>query len=661
MQKGFKLKFNSFGNNYYIRAAKPYCNLNKLFTLFLLLCSGLAANAQVRGFGNIDTADLKLTTCDFEKDANAMVLFDRAKVNFSLTGTLVMERHRRIKILNDKGKEQGNIRLEYDNIYGVEHIYNVEAQTINLENNKIVITKIDPKLFYFRHTDSRKDELVFSFPNVKAGSVIEFRYGFVRNIAANFPAWYFQGDIPSRYSEFDAYFDPRLKFTAATKISRPFAKDTTALYGHIWVVKDIRSAKAEPFMRAQGDALESISLSLNEVEGVNGKTTHINDTWETTGRNLTNEKDYYKQFEQHLGDEDDLIKQTAALKTNDEKIALLYNKVKATMSWNGYEHWASKDGIKSAWKKRSGNSAEINAILYHLLKRAGVRAYPMLVSTRENGLLRPDFVDIFQINSLVTYVPVDSNKYYVLDATSKFETYNQIPFNLLNSYGLYLDKEKDKYDMVFLKTNEPSKELIVISGDIGTDAKMHGSADIISYGYNRTGKLAILKSLEEKKYEEFLTEKDNNLKLINLKSENLEVDTLPLKQNFDFTYDLNNTDNYLLFSPNIFTTLHINPFLSEERTSTIDFGYTNSHVIIGTYKIPSGYQVESLPKDANMVIADKSIRFKRILAQQDGNIQLKYEITINRTKFLISEYPDLHEFYKKMYDLLNEQIVLKKG
>ena len=140
----------------------------------------------------------------------------------------------------------------------------------------------------------------------------------------------------------------------------------------------------------------------------------------------------------------------------------------------------------------------------------------------------------------------------------------------------------------------------------------------------------------------------------------MEVDTLPLKQSFNFTYDLNNTDNYLLFSPNIFTTLHTNPFLGEGRTSAIDFGYTNSHVIVGTYKIPPGYKVESLPKDANMIIADKSIRFKRILAQDDESIQLKYEIFINRTKFSVSEYPDLHEFYKKMYDLLNEQIVLKK-
>ncbi|MBV8390339.1 MAG: DUF3857 domain-containing protein [Mucilaginibacter sp.] len=634
--------------------------MNKLFTLLLLLCQVSVAGAQVRGFGNIDTADLKLTSCEFEKDANAMVLFDRAKVNFSLSGTLVMERHKRIKIFNDKGKEQGNIKIEYDNVYGVEHIYNVEAQTINLENNKIVITKIDPKLFYFQHTDNRRDELVFSFPNVKAGSVIEFRYGFVRNISLNFPAWYFQSEIPSRYSEFDAYFDPKLKFSAATKTSKPFARDTAVPFGHIWVVKDISSAKEESFMRAKGDALESVALSLNEVEGFNGKTVHLYDTWEATGRKLANEKDYSKMFDQHLGDEDDLIKQAAILKTDDEKIAFLYNKVKTTMSWNGYEHWASKDGIKSAWKKKSGNSAEINAILYHLLKKSGVKAYPMIVSTRDNGLLQPDFVDIFQINNLVTYVPVDSAKYYVLDATSKFETYNQIPFNLLNSYGLCLDKEKDKYDMVFLKTSAPSKEVIIVTGDIGADAKMQGSANIVSYGYNRTGKLEVLKTVDEKKYEEFLTEKDNNLKLSNLKSENMEVDTLPLKQSFDFTYELNNTDNYLLFSPNIFTTLHINPFLSEERTSTIDFGYTNSHVIIGTYKIPQGYKVESLPKNANMIIADKSIRFKRMLGLEGDSIQLKYEISISRTKFLRSEYPDLHEFYKKMYDLLNEQIVLKK-
>lgn len=636
--------------------------MNKPLTfLLLLLCSVCVAKAQVRGFGNIDTADLKLTCCEFERDANAMVLFDRAKVTFSVFGALNLERHKRIKIFNEKGIEYGNLKIQYDNMYGIERVYQIEAQTINFENGKIVTSKIDPKLMYAEHTDKNKDAIVLTFPNVKPGSVIEYRYSLIRSLASNLPPWYFQTDIPTRYSEFNIVFPSGFRFNALTRLSKPLLKDTLIVGGHVWASSNLPSSREEAYMRAPGDALDNVSLLLTSVHSMDGGLIKLDDTWATIGKKLANEKNYYKELDQHLGGEDTLIKQAAALKREDEKIAFLYSKVKTTMSWNGYENWGSKNGIKNAWKKRIGNSAEINAVLYHLLKVSGIKAYPLLVSTRENGLLEPDFVDIFQINNLVTYVVVDSTKYYVIDVTDHYNTYTQIPFNLLNSYGLRLNKEAGKYDMVFLEAKRPSKEMVVINGEIGPDAKIHGTADIVSCGYDRTIKLAIFKTTDIKKYEEFLTENDNNLKLSNLKSENLEVDTLPLKQNFDFTYDLNNTDNYILFSPNIFTTLHKNPFLSEVRSSDIDFGYTNDHVIFGVYKMPPGYKIESLPKDANMTVANKGILFKRTLGLVDGYIQLKYQISVKRSQFLKSEYADLHEFYKKMYNFLNEQIVLKKG
>ncbi len=128
----------------------------------------------------------------------------------------------------------------------------------------------------------------------------------------------------------------------------------------------------------------------------------------------------------------------------------------------------------------------------------------MLVSTRENGLLEPDFVDLFQLNGLVAYVPIDSARYYILDATNHFYTYNQIPYNLLNSYGLCLDKEKGKYDMLFIETREPSKEITFINGEIGPDAKMKATGEISSYGYNRTANIELYKTKGEEKYKEYL-------------------------------------------------------------------------------------------------------------------------------------------------------------
>ncbi|MBS1532072.1 MAG: hypothetical protein JSU01_17355 [Bacteroidetes bacterium] len=56
--------------------------MKRLLTLITLLSIVSAAKAQLRPFGNIDTADLKSTSCDFEKDAHAEVLFGSKYLDF---------------------------------------------------------------------------------------------------------------------------------------------------------------------------------------------------------------------------------------------------------------------------------------------------------------------------------------------------------------------------------------------------------------------------------------------------------------------------------------------------------------------------------------------------------------------------------------------------
>lgn len=587
-----------------------------------------------------------------------MVLFDKARIAFTMFGA-AMTRHRRIKILNEKGKEQGDVKIEYHNIYGVDEILNLDAQTINLENGKIVITKIDPKLVYNQHTDKSKDALVFSFPNVRAGSVIEYRYTLVRHMSTNFPAWYFQSDIPTRYSEFTALFDPNIKLKALTRVTEPFFRDSLVADGHLWAMRNVRSSKTEAYMRSEEDARESLSILVSAVS-VNGKTQQLFDTWQATGKLLSNEKGYFKELDQSLSDESSLVKTAMEMPGEDARIAYIYNQVKSRVSWNGMQNWVSNGGIKNAWKKRSGNSAEINAMVYHLLKKCGIKAYPMLVSTRDNGELSPDFANIFQLNNLVTYVPVDSTKYYLLDASDKYDRYNQIPYNLLNSYGLYLNNKGDNCDMIFIETKKPYSEIILVSAEIGSDAKMKGSTQIVSSGYDKLTEAQFYNTEGEQKFEQYLTGSDNNIRISDLKLDNMDVDTLPLKQSFNFTYDLNNSDNYVYFTPNMFTSLHDNPFMSENRNSSIDFGYRNDKLITGNFKLPAGYTLESLPKSTSIVMSDKSITFKRALQMDDGYISFHYEIVVKRTRFAREEYPAVHEFFKKMYELLNEQIVLRK-
>ncbi len=136
----------------------------KLFSVFILILLTFTTKAQpkspgVQPFGIIDTADLKMTQCDFEKDANAMVLFDKGVVTYKY-GKIRMERQKRIKILNEKGKDEANIRIDYYGVHADEQISDVMAETVNLDGKTIKFTAVDKKLIYTETTNKNEKSLM---------------------------------------------------------------------------------------------------------------------------------------------------------------------------------------------------------------------------------------------------------------------------------------------------------------------------------------------------------------------------------------------------------------------------------------------------------------------------------------------------------------------
>ncbi len=326
------------------------------------------------------------------------------------------------------------------------------------------------------------------------------------------------------------------------------------------------------------------------------------------------------------------------------------------------DDWYTNDGTYRAWENKTGNSTEINLILFHLLKQSGIDAYPMVVSTREHGKVDPFYTSLIQFNRAVVYVPVDSTKKYVLDATGKYNMYNETPADLLNSSGLYIDKPKNLYDIVQLKKDLPARQVILVNAEIKAGGKLEGNVEISSTSYGKINSIERYKKDGEKKYIDYLRNDDNNLKIATFKIENMDVDTLPLVQNVDFSLDLAGADeNYIYLNPNLFTPFKTNLFLSENRMTDIDFAYPRSYSINGIYKIPVGYKTDALPKSVSMVMPDKSFSFKRFVAEQDGKIIIRFTISYNVAEYSKDNYPDLFGFFKKMHEMLNEQIVFKKS
>ncbi|EHQ29160.1 DUF3857 domain-containing protein [Mucilaginibacter paludis] len=645
--------------------------------LFAVLCLALFINykshAQTTGvYDQVSMDDLLLKDCDFEKGASAMVLLDKGDAVTSLE-SVAINYFKRIKIFTEAGKDAANVRITYYSCDGLEQISNLEAETINLEDGKIVATKVEPSQIYTEQIDKNRRAVVFAFPQVKPGSVLEYKYRLVTSSADDFVGWAFQEDIPVRYSELAAKISYSTLYNIITTGYQPFVKDTSVVTGNFlgkgdrqcwWAKANLPSYAKEPFVTPGVKNKQGIYFQLKSLRS-GMDFVRFNDTWERIVREMMTKVYFADQLHESLSDQDVLIKKAKSLATDDEKIAYLFAEVKKSVTWNKVNDWATDKGVKAAWSKKTGNSAEINIILYNLLKKSGVKVYPMLVSTRNNGVINPKYGQYDQANVTVDYIPTaDTSKYYVLDAAGQYNLYNEVPAEFLNTYGIVINPEKrDGMARAKFLTNEiPAKEVVIIDAAITADHKVSGSTLIANYSYNKAFTQALQKKLGAEKYINHLIDNNNGLKITEPVFENMEVDSLPLTQNFNFVQELTAADDqYIYFNPNLFSPLHSNPFLGEKRNSDIDFGYCNAYIINGTYKIPPGYNIDALPKSMVLNMPDKSIVFKRVAGLLNGSLQVHYNITYTRSTFSVGQYPAIREFYKKMYSMLNEPIVFKKS
>lgn len=127
-------------------------------------------------FGEPTMEELKMTTYDKDSSAAAVVLLNLRDVGFRLDGgdiTEVTTNRFRIKILKDAGKDYANVDHVLYNSQGAkghEKIFGIKAVAVNLENGKVVKTKMKSDMIFTEKLDEYHDRVKFTIPQAKEGT-----------------------------------------------------------------------------------------------------------------------------------------------------------------------------------------------------------------------------------------------------------------------------------------------------------------------------------------------------------------------------------------------------------------------------------------------------------------------------------------------------------
>ncbi|MES1219922.1 MAG: DUF3857 domain-containing protein, partial [Bacteroidota bacterium] len=192
-----------------------------MFTVITVLGFAFTSSSQEKSpckFGKINPEDFQKKIYSIDSSANAVVISDVGSTE--ITGnskgwfSLIYKRYTRVHILNKNGYDAANVSISlYKDADMEEELNSVKAVTYNLDNGKVVETKLEKSNVFKDKIDKNWFVKKFTLPDIKEGCIIEYQYEIKSDFIRNLQPWTFQSDNPVLWSEYNASIPQFFEYT----------------------------------------------------------------------------------------------------------------------------------------------------------------------------------------------------------------------------------------------------------------------------------------------------------------------------------------------------------------------------------------------------------------------------------------------------------------
>jgi hypothetical protein len=612
--------------------------------LFHLFVQNIFAAKEPMKFGKVDKADLEMIVYSADSSASAVVL---CNYGYFDSNNMKFVHQMRIKILKEEGKDRGNFSVP-----AAEKAI-VKGQTVNLENGVPVVTKLNKEGIFIDRVTKDYYRAKVSMPNVKVGSVLDIEFFYT-----GLPAyWSFQETIPVRWSELileeSTYFSFRKNFVGYNQVHQA---ETNR-----WIAKDVASFKSEPYVNNHENYLTRMNIEISSIHIPGTYYKEYATTWESVANTLRDANDFGKELNTihfYLNDIEKEIKLSTTIP--EERMAKAFEAIKK-IKWNKIESiWPSQSSISLSYNKKIGNAADVNLNLVLLLRKLNIDANPVVLSTRDNGVLPAYSVSFDKLNYVVVHAVI-GDKTYLLDATDENLPIGMLPERTINGRGMVIRKES--FEWVDLTPQKKDKYFSMLNLKLSPDGTMKGSWVKSSFDFNALNVRDEYKSFNSQ--DEYLKgiESDNlGLSIENYKLEGIDSVQKPVSEEFSIVLKNRSikANNQLYVIPLQFDKYNENPFKAEERLYPVDFLTAMEKTQLLLLEMPDGYSIEQLPKNIRMVLLENAASFSMQSSIIENKVQVLFKLNINRPVFFQNEYLDLKAFFDELIKKQSEMLILKK-
>ncbi len=665
-----------------------------LIYIIVLMVVVLNATAQKHELGAVTVAELEQKFHPTDKDAEAAILYEKGVTRMEYTEqsgfVIITETEVKIKIYTKEGYKWTNKAVSmYVAQNPKEKVSFSKAITYNLVNGAIEKTKLKSEGEFEEKINKSWSQKKITMPNVKEGSIIEYRYITESPYVTNFPTWNFQTTIPVNHSEYKTFIPEYFTYNINTKgyLSPKVTRDSkrrTMRYTYttddvggmnnsgaqrisdevefmenttLYVLENIPALKDENYVNNIDNYTVSVRHELAVTKYPNSTPRMYSTSWEDVVKNIYLSEGFGGELKKAGYFETDVQPLIAAATSNDDKILSIFKHVQSKMNWNNTFGYNCDEGVKKAYKDNTGNVAEINLMLTAMLRKADINANPVLVSTRSNGISFSPNRTAF--NYVITAVETP-NGIILLDATDKFSLPNILPIRTLNWTGMLIRKDGTSA-RVDLMPQTNSKEIINMVATIDASGNLSGMVRDQYFDYNAFLYRVNYNALSQNSYLEKLEKAIPGIEISDYKVTTQEI-LKPVVESYTFTHnavaDVIGEKIYL--SGLLFFSAKENPFKQDTREYPVDFMFPNQDKYAFTLNIPAGYEVEAIPKPIALNTESEIGSFKYNISATGTQIQISSSLDINQSIVNPTDYEELKDFYRQVIEKQNEKIVLKK-